>query len=171
MRDWRLVGIAACASAIALLQQPQRTYAQDGTEGIAARTPENAQAFLSSLLPSVFFDSNKKQYFKIEKVYSNQRCRTTYKGTLAEFSEGSGWMPSQSDEFSEIEVDWQKVEDIQFNESERAYYGFYATILMPRNIQAKEIVLYFDVKQSRNRSLAAMTYLTEACDPTKNTGF
>lgn len=108
------VGSRAAMVALAALMAPsphlQPLHAQDGTEVVATRTPESAQAFLSSLLPTVFFDANLKSYFKVEKISSGDRCSTLFEGKSAKFVEGVGWADRSPNAISKINVDWQRVE-------------------------------------------------------------
>ena len=88
----RRMGVAALVPALMLLAAP--VVAQDGSEASAARTPENAQRFLSvateqypiSMTPKTYFASYDWELsYKPIRAASVDRCVTRFEGEVSRF--------------------------------------------------------------------------------------
>lgn len=155
--------------------------AQDGTEVVAARTPESAQRFLASLSPVdmqfVLQDPKVRIPFlgiwKVRLSSDDNFCDTKF-----EF-DGTEAVASPVKNFN---IDWSKSTGVRYNPTDVLYTPHVMVGINPSLPLANEAImhdlskkpqeiLYFSVAGKNERMAAAMTYLLEACDKSKDTGF
>lgn len=147
--------------------------AQDGSEAVTARTPASAQKFLAARLPDHLTVSTNIVYnpdgsyrskpvnYRAIAAASPDACTTVY--TTQNIGSGAE---------ETIRVDWSKTDKVGEGETTQADNSRYFTaeLDMPKQTPPN-LSIGYDLKEIRDRVLAAAKYLKSACDKTADTGF
>lgn len=165
--------------------------AQDGSEAVTSRTPEGAQRFLASELPSQLgVDTYGSKKDAVTKVTSADICTTSFEITPMI----GRWVYKGSDNLVPDDVIYQSREGVNtmtmerkdfrdLSRPERTFTVNWALVravepdiklgvkLIAPSSQESSGTLYFHVTELRNRAAAAMDFLRAYCDPTKDSGF